>query len=295
MTSKQAQNLIFFFYDNKMYNEVIKKYEKYDYLFENDNAKILYIISDIFVNKKDIIQKIKSLNECKETEQFQDIKLLQDALAVKCYDDELMSYEELMKNFEKVRIDNIYQNNPIFYFSPGIERLTTQKEDKNLEILNSLERNIDKPDFFKSNVNKLEQPLNYREMIKYSLKHDEFEYGLNAVKQLLVHFDFNKSNYKIENYKTDLSNYVLIVDFMKHYQQYGYKFLNSHEYLKVLNIFKDTPIEISVVTLSIIEESKEVALKKLNETIRRLKQIYSDSEINKYAEPFMKTLANIKG
>lgn len=57
MTSKQAQNLIFFFYDNKMYNEVIKKYEKYDYLFENDNAKILYIISDIFVNKKDIIQK----------------------------------------------------------------------------------------------------------------------------------------------------------------------------------------------------------------------------------------------
>ena len=82
---------------------------------------------------------------------------------------------------------------------------------------------------------------------------------------------------------------------MKHFQQYQYKFLDTDLYRKSLKIFKDTPLEISLITLSILEENKNIALKKLQTTITRLKSLYSNEEIDSYSQYFLMTLNNIKG
>ena len=44
-----------------------------------------------------------------------------------------------------------------------------------------------------------------------------------------------------------------------------------------------------------IEENKNIALKKLQTTITRLKSMYSNEEIDSYSQYFLMTLNNIKG
>jgi len=255
------------------------------------------IISECKVsnNSEDIINLINSIDKLKETDNFVKKDLIKNALALQMFNENKISLKEFKEVSNENIIEILKKDKVNFYFSPGVQRIDNQQEDKNKSLIWNLNRNIDFKDYFKKNVENLDEPYRSNEKIKFSLKHDEFEYGISACNKLIEIFENSEVQITPENYKKELSVYSLIIDFMKHFQQYQYKFLDTDLYRKSLKIFKDTPLEISLITLSILEENKNIALKKLQTTITRLKSMYSNEEIDGYSQYFLMTLNNIKG
>ena len=297
MVAREYEKLMFFLFDNELYRNVLDIYNKWDYIRQNDNTEFIRIISECKVsnNSEDIINLINSIDKLKETDNFVKKDLIQNALALQMFNENKISLKEFKEVSNENIIEILKKEKINFYFSPGIQRIDNQQEDKNRSIIWNLNRNIDFKDYFKKNVENLDEPYRSNEKIKFSLKHDEFEYGISACNKLIEIFENSEVQITPENYKKELSVYSLIIDFMKHFQQYQYKFLDTDLYRKSLKIFKDTPLEISLITLSILEENKNIALKKLQTTITRLKSMYSNEEIDSYSQYFLMTLNNIKG
>lgn len=297
MVAREYEKLMFFLFDNELYQNVLDIYNKWDYIRQNDNTEFIRIISECKVsnNSEDIINLINSIDKLKETDNFVKKDLIKNALALQMFNENKISLKEFKEVSNENIIEILKKDKVNFYFSPGIQRIDNQKEDKNKSLIWNLNRNIDFKDYFKKNVENLDEPYRSNEKIKFSLKHDEFEYGISACNKLIEIFENSEVQITPENYKKELSVYSLIIDFMKHFQQYQYKFLDTDLYRKSLKIFKDTPLEISLITLSILEENKNIALKKLQTTITRLKSMYSNEEIDSYSQYFLMTLNNIKG
>lgn len=297
MVAREYEKLMFFLFDNELYQNVIDMYNKWDYIRQNDNTEFIRIISECKVsnNSEDIINLINSIDKLKETDNFVKKDLIKNALALQMFNENKISLKEFKEVSNENIIEILKKEKVNFYFSPGIQRIDNQQEDKNRSLIWNLNRNIDFKDYFKKNVENLDEPYRSNEKIKFSLKHDDFEYGISACNKLIEIFENSEVKVTPENYKKELSVYSLIIDFMKHFQQYQYKFLDTDLYRKSLKIFKDTPLEISLITLSILEENKNIALKKLQTCITRLKSIYSNEEIDSYSQYFLMTLNNIKG
>ena len=297
MVAREYEKLMFFLFDNELYQNVLDIYNKWDYIRQNDNTEFIRIISECKVsnNSEDIINLINSIDKLKETDNFVKKDLIKNALALQMFNENKISLKEFKEVSNENIIEILKKDKVNFYFSPGIQRIDNQQEDKNKSLIWNLNRNIDFKDYFKKNVENLDEPYRSNEKIKFSLKHDEFEYGISACNKLIEIFENSEVKINPENYKKELSIYSLIIDFMKHFQQYQYKFLDTDLYRKSLKIFKDTPLEISLITLSILEENKNIALKKLQTTITRLKSMYSNEEIDSYSQYFLITLNNIKG
>jgi hypothetical protein len=297
MVAREYEKLMFFLFDNELYQNVLDIYNKWDYIRQNDNTEFIRIISECKVsnNSEDIINLINSIDKLKETDNFVKKDLIKNALALQMFNENKISLKEFKEVSNENIIEILKKDKVNFYFSPGIQRIDNQQEDKNKSLIWNLNRNIDFKDYFKKNVENLDEPYRSNEKIKFSLKHDEFEYGISACNKLIEIFENSEVQITPENYKKELSVYSLIIDFMKHFQQYQYKFLDTDLYRKSLKIFKDTPLEISLITLSILEENKNIALKKLQTTITRLKSMYSNEEIDSYSQYFLLTLNNIKG
>lgn len=297
MVAREYEKLMFFLFDNELYQNVLDIYNKWDYIRQNDNTEFIRIISECKVsnNSEDIINLINSIDKLKETDNFVKKDLIKNALALQMFNENKISLKEFKEVSNENIIEILKKDKVNFYFSPGIQRIDNQQEDKNKSLIWNLNRNIDFKDYFKKNVENLDEPYRSNEKIKFSLKHDEFEYGISACNKLIEIFENSEVQITPENYKKELSIYSLIIDFMKHFQQYQYKFLDTDLYRKSLKIFKDTPLEISLITLSILEENKNIALKKLQTTITRLKSMYSNEEIDSYSQYFLMTLNNIKG
>lgn len=297
MVAREYEKLMFFLFDNELYQNVLDIYNKWDYIRQNDNTEFIRIISECKVsnNSEDIINLINSIDKLKETDNFVKKDLIKNALALQIFNENKISLKEFKEVSNENIIEILKKEKINFYFSPGIQRIDNQQEDKNRSLIWNLNRNIDFKDYFKKNVENLDEPYRSNEKIKFSLKHDEFEYGISACNKLIEIFENSEVQITPENYKKELSVYSLIIDFMKHFQQYQYKFLDTDLYRKSLKIFKDTPLEISLITLSILEENKNIALKKLQTTITRLKSMYSNEEIDSYSQYFLMTLNNIKG
>lgn len=297
MVAREYEKLMFFLFDNELYQNVLDIYNKWDYIRQNDNTEFIRIISECKVsnNSEDIINLINSIDKLKETDNFVKKDLIKNALALQMFNENKISLKEFKEVSNENIIEILKKDKVNFYFSPGIQRIDNQQEDKNRSLIWNLNRNIDFKDYFKKNVENLDEPYRSNEKIKFSLKHDEFEYGISACNKLIEIFENSEVQITPENYKKELSVYSLIIDFMKHFQQYQYKFLDTDLYRKSLKIFKDTPLEISLITLSILEENKNIALKKLQTTITRLKSMYSNEEIDSYSQYFLMTLNNIKG
>lgn len=297
MVAREYEKLMFFLFDNELYQNVLDIYNKWDYIRQNDNTEFIRIISECKVsnNSEDIINLINSIDKLKETDNFVKKDLIKNALALQMFNENKISLKEFKEISNENIIEILKKDKVNFYFSPGIQRIDNQQEDKNKSLIWNLNRNIDFKDYFKKNVENLDEPYRSNEKIKFSLKHDEFEYGISACNKLIEIFENSEVKINPENYKKELSIYSLIIDFMKHFQQYQYKFLDTDLYRKSLKIFKDTPLEISLITLSILEENKNIALKKLQTTITRLKSMYSNEEIDSYSQYFLMTLNNIKG
>ena len=297
MVAREYEKLMFFLFDNELYQNVLDIYNKWDYIRQNDNTEFIRIISECKVsnNSEDIINLINSIDKLKETDNFVKKDLIKNALALQMFNENKISLKEFKEISNENIIEILKKDKVNFYFSPGIQRIDNQQEDKNKSLIWNLNRNIDFKDYFKKNVENLDEPYRSNEKIKFSLKHDEFEYGISACNKLIEIFENSEVQITPENYKKELSVYSLIIDFMKHFQQYQYKFLDTDLYRKSLKIFKDTPLEISLITLSILEENKNIALKKLQTTITRLKSMYSNEEIDSYSQYFLLTLNNIKG
>lgn len=297
MVAREYEKLMFFLFDNEFYQNVLDIYNKWDYIRQNDNTEFIRIISECKVsnNSEDIINLINSIDKLKETDNFVKKDLIKNALALQMFNENKISLKEFKEVSNENIIEILKKDKVNFYFSPGIQRIDNQQEDKNKSLIWNLNRNIDFKDYFKKNVENLDEPYRSNEKIKFSLKHDEFEYGISACNKLIEIFENSEVKINPENYKKELSIYSLIIDFMKHFQQYQYKFLDTDLYRKSLKIFKDTPLEISLITLSILEENKNIALKKLQTTITRLKSMYSNEEIDSYSQYFLMTLNNIKG
>lgn len=297
MVAREYEKLMFFLFDNELYRNVLDIYNKWDYIRQNDNTEFIRIISECKVsnNSEDIINLINSIDKLKETDNFVKKDLIKNALALQMFNENKISLKEFKEVSNENIIEILKKDKVNFYFSPGIQRIDNQQEDKNRSLIWNLNRNIDFKDYFKKNVENLDEPYRSNEKIKFSLKHDEFEYGISACNKLIEIFENSEVQITPENYKKELSIYSLIIDFMKHFQQYQYKFLDTDLYRKSLKIFKDTPLEISLITLSILEENKNIALKKLQTTITRLKSMYSNEEIDSYSQYFLMTLNNIKG
>lgn len=297
MVAREYEKLMFFLFDNELYQNVLDIYNKWDYIRQNDNTEFIRIISECKVsnNSEDIINLINSIDKLKETDNFVKKDLIKNALALQMFNENKISLKEFKEISNENIIEILKKDKVNFYFSPGIQRIDNQQEDKNKSLIWNLNRNIDFKDYFKKNVENLDEPYRSNEKIKFSLKHDEFEYGISACNKLIEIFENSEVQITPENYKKELSVYSLIIDFMKHFQQYQYKFLDTDLFRKSLKIFKDTPLEISLITLSILEENKNIALKKLQTTITRLKSMYSNEEIDSYSQYFLMTLNNIKG
>lgn len=297
MVAREYEKLMFFLFDNELYQNVLDIYNKWDYIRQNDNTEFIRIISECKVsnNSEDIINLINSIDKLKETDNFVKKDLIKNALALQMFNENKISLKEFKEVSNENIIEILKKDKVNFYFSPGVQRIDNQQEDKNKSLIWNLNRNIDFKDYFKKNVENLDEPYRSNEKIKFSLKHDEFEYGISACNKLIEIFENSEVQITPENYKKELSVYSLIIDFMKHFQQYQYKFLDTDLYRKSLKIFKDTPLEISLITLSILEENKNIALKKLQTTITRLKSMYSNEEIDGYSQYFLMTLNNIKG
>ena len=297
MVAREYEKLMFFLFDNELYQNVLDIYNKWDYIRQNDNTEFIRIISECKVsnNSEDIINLINSIDKLKETDNFVKKDLVKNALALQMFNENKISLKEFKEVSNENIIEILKKDKVNFYFSPGVQRIDNQQEDKNKSLIWNLNRNIDFKDYFKKNVENLDEPYRSNEKIKFSLKHDEFEYGISACNKLIEIFENSEVQITPENYKKELSVYSLIIDFMKHFQQYQYKFLDTDLYRKSLKIFKDTPLEISLITLSILEENKNIALKKLQTTITRLKSMYSNEEIDSYSQYFLMTLNNIKG
>lgn len=297
MVAREYEKLMFFLFDNELYQNVLDIYNKWDYIRQNDNTEFIRIISECKVsnNSEDIINLINSIDKLKETDNFVKKDLIKNALALQMFNENKISLKEFKEVSNENIIEILKKEKINFYFSTGIQRIDNQQEDKNRSLIWNLNRNIDFKDYFKKNVENLDEPYRSNEKIKFSLKHDEFEYGISACNKLIEIFENSEVQITPENYKKELSVYSLIIDFMKHFQQYQYKFLDTDLYRKSLKIFKDTPLEISLITLSILEENKNIALKKLQTTITRLKSMYSNEEIDSYSQYFLMTLNNIKG
>lgn len=297
MVAREYEKLMFFLFDNELYQNVLDIYNKWDYIRQNDNTEFIRIISECKTsnNSEDILNLINSIDKLKETDNFVKKDLIKNALALQMFNENKISLKEFKEVSNENIIEILKKDKVNFYFSPGIQRIDNQQEDKNKSLIWNLNRNIDFKDYFKKNVENLDEPYRSNEKIKFSLKHDEFEYGISACNKLIEIFENSEVQINPENYKKELSIYSLIIDFMKHFQQYQYKFLDTDLYRKSLKIFKDTPLEISLITLSILEENKNIALKKLQTTITRLKSMYSNEEIDSYSQYFLMTLNNIKG
>ena len=297
MVAREYEKLMFFLFDNELYQNVLDIYNKWDYIRQNDNTEFIRIISECKVsnNSEDIINLINSIDKLKETDNFVKKDLIKNALALQMFNENKISLKEFKEVSNENIIEILKKDKVNFYFSPGVQRIDNQQEDKNKSLIWNLNRNIDFKDYFKKNVENLDEPYRSNEKIKFSLKHDEFEYGISACNKLIEIFENSEVQITPEYYKKELSVYSLIIDFMKHFQQYQYKFLDTDLYRKSLKIFKDTPLEISLITLSILEENKNIALKKLQTTITRLKSMYSNEEIDGYSQYFLMTLNNIKG
>lgn len=297
MVAREYEKLMFFLFDNELYQNVLDIYNKWDYIRQNDNTEFIRIISECKVsnNSEDIINLINSIDKLKETDNFVKKDLIKNALALQMFNENKISLKEFKEVSNENIIEILKKDKVNFYFSPGVQRIDNQQEDKNKSLIWNLNRNIDFKDYFKKNVENLDEPYRSNEKIKFSLKHDEFEYGISACNKLIEIFENSEVKINPENYKKELSIYSLIIDFMKHFQQYQYKFLDTDLYRKSLKIFKDTPLEISLITISILEENKNIALKKLQTTITRLKSMYSNEEIDSYSQYFLMTLNNIKG
>lgn len=297
MVAREYEKLMFFLFDNELYQNVLDIYNKWDYIRQNDNTEFIRIISECKVsnNSEDIINLINSIDKLKETDNFVKKDLIKNALALQMFNENKISLKEFKEVSNENIIEILKKDKVNFYFSPGVQRIDNQQEDKNKSLIWNLNRNIDFKDYFKKNVENLDEPYRSNEKIKFSLKHDEFEYGISACNKLIEIFENSEVQITPENYKKELSVYSLIIDFMKHFQQYQYKFLDTDLYRKSLKIFKDTPLEISLITISILEENKNIALKKLQTTITRLKSMYSNEEIDSYSQYFLMTLNNIKG
>ena len=297
MVAREYEKLMFFLFDNELYQNVLDIYNKWDYIRQNDNSEFIRIISECKTsnNSEDILNLINSIDKLKETDNFVKKDLIKNALALQMFNENKISLKEFKEVSNENIIEILKKEKINFYFSPGIQRIDNQQEDKNRSLIWNLNRNIDFKDYFKKNVENLDEPYRSNEKIKFSLKHDEFEYGISACNKLIEIFENSEVKITPENYKKELSVYSLIIDFMKHFQQYQYKFLDTDLYRKSLKIFKDTPLEISLITLSILEENKNIALKKLQTTITRLKSMYSNEEIDSYSQYFLMTLNNIKG
>ena len=145
MVAREYEKLMFFLFDNELYQNVLDIYNKWDYIRQNDNTEFIRIISECKVsnNSEDIINLINSIDKLKETDNFVKKDLIKNALALQMFNENKISLKEFKEVSNENIIEILKKDKVNFYFSPGVQRIDNQQEDKNKSLIWNLNRNID--------------------------------------------------------------------------------------------------------------------------------------------------------
>lgn len=284
MTTNQLTDLMFFLFDNEFYEETKFEFKKFSH-FANDDCKIVNLMSEILTtsDNSEIIKKFKEFDNLSESNLFPCLEKTKYILAIKCYKENKLNYDLLLNNFEKNKIDLYYDLDYPLVITDGLKSLSFNIVNQNDKLINFLNANIKDKDIFSLNIEKLDDEIQKNKLkIIHSLYMGTYDYGYEAVLKLLNTLDISKVN--IKNWKTEFSNYLCIIDFIKHFSLNGYKFLNSKLYLRIKDIFQNYPPELSLISLHFVERDPASALKLFNETEKRLKIQYPIEDL----EPFKK-------
>lgn len=299
MVQKNLKQILFILFDEHLLTDVVKLYEKYDYLITDNDVKVIYNISKIYTETEtdDVIKHLNALKTLESSETFPDILMLRCKLAYNCHEKNILTYDKLLSLFNKKDLDKALNDNPVVYNTPAYYRITINGNDfdDNLNNINKCLKYLDDKVIFRANVEKIDKP-SYKNYLKvrHSLEVADYEYGFEAIKNLQELFYINKLDTKINknNFKELISDYIIILEFMNAYQITGKKFTNTIQYFTLKKMFSNIILELSVDALLIGEVKKENVLKMLAETKKRLKEDigYDDEELKKFMEPIFQRI-----
>ncbi len=299
MNQFNLKKIIFMLFDKRLLDDVIRIYEKNTYVDKDIDTNIAYYVSKVYTseNSKDVMEYLSKIKEMPGSDIFPDIKSLIISLAINAYDANILEYSSLLSLFKLDEIEYVKNNNIVIYNTPAFYRITVNGKDfdSQLDLITKCQTYLGDKIIFRNNIEKLSK-TSYKNYLKvrHSLETKDYEYGLEAVKNLQELFYIEKLDKKVtqENYKELLSDYIIILDFMSAFQILQYKFTNTVEYFRLKEMFKNLILELSVDSLLIMEKSKENVLKMIAETKKRLvEDVHVDlNEINEYLKPIIQRI-----
>ena len=109
MVAREYEKLMFFLFDNELYQNVLDIYNKWDYIRQNGNTEFIRIISECKVsnNSEDIINLINSIDKLKETDNFVKKDLIKNALALQMFNENKISlkeFKEVSNEFRRIAV-----------------------------------------------------------------------------------------------------------------------------------------------------------------------------------------------
>lgn len=299
MTQKEIKKIIFILFDEKLLDDVAYTFEKYEYLIDCPDIKLAYLISKIYTTKDDDeqIKYLKEIADFKASEIFPDIKMLQNSLALECYENNLIEYSKLLNHFKKQDLDFAKNYSGAIYYSPAYTRISINGSDfdDQMNYVNKCKVYIKDKIVFRQNINKITK-ISYREMLKvqHAIEVGDFEYGLEAVRDLQEHFKIEKIASKInkENFREYISEYTIIIEFFNVFQILGKDITTLKEYHTLKKMFHGIILELNVDSLLAIEAGELEALKQITETKKYLIDVvgYDEIEINSYLKEILERI-----
>lgn len=299
MTQKEIKKIIFILFDEKLLDDVVYTFEKYEYLIDCPDIKLAYLISKIYTTEDDDeqIKYLKEIADFKASEIFPDIKILQNSLALECYENNLIEYSKLLNHFKKQDLDFAKNYSGAIYNSPAYTRISINGSDfdDQMNYVNKCKVYIKDKIVFRQNINKITK-IGYRDMLKvqHAIEVGDFEYGLEAVRDLQEHFKVEKIASKInkENFREYISEYAIIIEFFNVFQILGKDITTLKEYYTLKKMFHGIILELNVDSLLAIEAGELEALKQITETKKYLIDVigYDEVEINSYLKEILERI-----
>lgn len=299
MTPHNLKKTLFILFDQKLLDDVAKIYLKYEYMIEDNDVKIINLISKIYTttDQTKIIEYLNELGSFPPSDIFPDIKSLQCKLALNCNDAGILEYSRMITLFKKSDLDKIYSEDPVVYLSPAYTRISVngKEYDEQLDYVSRCQNYLGDKNIFRSTIDKITR-AGYKNYLKvrHSLETKDYDYGFKAVQNLIDLYFIEKMNMKVnkDNFRELLSDYVIIIDFMSAFQVLGYKFTNTVEYHNLKKMFENIILSLSVSSLLIMETTNENVLKDIAQTKKNLKENhgYTDEELNDYLKPIIERI-----
>lgn len=281
MTPHNLKKMLFMFFENSLYDNILKTYKDYEYISKDASCEILNSIAKIWTttDKSKILNELESIWNSSPTMEFPNPKGIVMVTIGQLIAEGDYNQTDFPERYLSATQENIY-------YSPNLNVMSIngEKYDKNLELVDTLNRHIGDTVVFRENIEALDD-LWYKNYLKliHSINTSDIEYSKSSQEFFLNFIDKPNSEYLLQPY-------IILINLLEAEQRIHPEsdISEDERFKKLENLLQDNLFALNLEYIKIWTKEKMDVLKGLASIKTHLTKFYDYTEIEHHLDSLLK-------